>query len=461
MMDRNDGARARHRQHGRLSHGAGVGAALSLSTLALGACGASDAAPVAPTSRAPAAVASTEHAAPDEATPAPAPPEPLIKQEDVAPFLSTTPELARFHAALDALEKKQRTDHVRIVWLGDSHGQADFWSGQVRKLLGTRFGKAGPGFLHLGYKNYRHDGIKLDIHGKWRMRPKKPVLPKRQGDGVYGLGGLMMSGYDDGPRVELTFTDAIPGDRARFDLCYRLVDKGDAVAYSIDGKPEVTLTEKEGQRGEIVHLSLTASTQSPFVVRPIGRADLCGVVVESDPQSHPGVVLDTLAINGARYGTALSWDEAAWTKEVARRKPDLVILEYGTNEAGDTNPSYAKVEKQVGELLGRVRSVSSNADCVVVSPTDRGDAESRVTQMRETVMKAAKAHGCYWFDAWKILGGEGSFARMSEEPEAKVQADKIHLTIKGYRELGGTMFDSLVEGLGPNKIAKGSSGPAK
>ena len=30
---------------------------------------------------------------------------------------------------------------------------------------------------------------KLDIHGKWRMRPKKPVHPRRQDDGVFGWAG--------------------------------------------------------------------------------------------------------------------------------------------------------------------------------------------------------------------------------------------------------------------------------
>lgn len=368
---------------------------------------------------------------------------------DEPPFRSSTPQLARFHAALNELARKKRTDHVRILWLGDSHGQADFWSGQVRKLLAERFGDGGPGFVHLGYKNYRHDGVKLDIRGKWRMRPKKPVDPKRQGDGIYGLGGLMMSGYDDLPRVELKLPGGVPGGAAKLDLCYRFVEPGDALAYATDGGHEVTLVEAPGQRGAVAHLELTASTKEPFVVRPIGRTDLCGVVIEADPAKHPGVVLDTLAINGARYGTALAWEEAAWTKEVARRRPDLVIFEYGTNEAGDANPAYGKVEKQVGELLARVRSVSPDVDCVVVSPTDRGDAEARVTTMRKGLMKAAKDHGCFWFDAWEILGGEGAFERLSLEPDGKVQPDQIHLTIKGYRELGAHLFEGLVAGYGP------------
>lgn len=376
-----------------------------------------------------------------EAVTAPVPEEP--------PFQSATPELARFHAALAALARKKRTDHVRVLWLGDSHGQADFWSGQVRKLLAERFGDGGPGFVHLGYKNYRHDGVKLDIRGKWRMRPKKPVDPKRQGDGVYGLGGLMMSGYDDLPRVELKLPGGVPGDTAKVDLCYRFVEKGDQLAYAIDGGHETTLSEATSERGVVKHLELSASSKEPLVVRPIGRTDLCGVVIEADPAKHPGVVVDTLAINGARYGTALAWDEEAWVAEVARRKPELVIFEYGTNEAGDASPAYGKVEKQVAELLARVRRVAKGADCVVASPTDRGDAADRVTRMRKGLMKAAKEQGCFWFDAWEILGGEGAFERLAQEPDGKVQPDQIHLTIKGYRELGSTMFERLLAGYEP------------
>jgi lysophospholipase L1-like esterase len=81
--------------------------------------------------------------------------------------------------------------------------------------------------------------------------------------------------------------------------------------------------------------------------------------------------------------------------------------------------------------------------------------------MRQSIMKAATEHGCFWFDAWQILGGQGAFARLSEESEAKVQKDQIHLTIKGYREIGATMFDALVEGYGTEKVAGGARGTAR
>ena len=194
--------------------------------------------------------------------------------QEQPPFVSTTPELARFHAALHQLERGASKRHVRILWVGDSHGQADFWSGQLRRLLAERFGGGGPGFVHMGYKNYRHDGLKLDIHGKWRMRPKKPVDPRRQDDGVFGLGGLMMSGYADAPRVQLALSEPLRGELARYDICYRFHDEHDALAYAADGEPEKTLFVKDAERGVVRHLELTGSALQPLlVVRPIGRTN--------------------------------------------------------------------------------------------------------------------------------------------------------------------------------------------
>ena len=72
------------------------------------------------------------------------------------------------------------------------------------------------------------------------------------------------------------------------------------------------------------------------------------------PDEHPGVVLHTLGINGARYGTALAWNEEAWLREVARRPPDLVILEYGGNEAGDFEPKYEETGENIERRLNNI-----------------------------------------------------------------------------------------------------------
>jgi lysophospholipase L1-like esterase len=418
--------------------------------LALAACAASSA-PTPSPPRTPPSAAPPVPPAPQPATAATAPPPTavLASEAEVAPppFVPRVPELARFHAALWGLETKSRTDHVRVVWLGDSHGQADFWSGRLRSLLQRRFGDGGPGYVALGYKNYRHDRALLEVHGKWRMRPKQPASARREGDGVFGLAGLLMGGYADGPRVRVTLKGA-EARRVTYDVCVKPHAPEDGIAVEAPGASRVTFVPSEAAPVDaIAHVVVRGDASGPLLVEnTAGSPNLCGAVIEVDPAEGPGVVLDQLGFNGARYGTPLAWDEEAWAAELARRSPDLVVLEYGTNEAGDASPAYAKVGDQLEQLVARIRRVKPEVDCLVVSPTDRADAEDRIPPMHASVKQAAARAGCFFFDAYATMGGKGAMAARREEPRPRAQKDGIHMTIRGYEEMADAMHEALLAG---------------
>ena len=115
--------------------------------------------------------------------------------------------LKPLHDALRALQDGTRKRHVRITWLGDSHAQADFWTGYLRETLQQRFGNGGPGFVRIGYKQYRHGGIRTEVKGGWRMRPKRPSTIKPWGDGAFGLGGILHAGFRGARSASVEVTD--------------------------------------------------------------------------------------------------------------------------------------------------------------------------------------------------------------------------------------------------------------
>lgn len=431
----------------------GAHAVLALAAVSISACG--SAGPR--TSPAPGASPSATVATVDSATPSPSASASSSAAPDAAPpRVETVPELARFYAALRGLADHSRKSHVRVYWMGDSHAQADFWSGALRTALQARFGNGGPGFMHLGYKDYRHDGAKFTVHGKWRMRPKKPSGVKREADGIHGLGGIAMGGTADEPsaRVDVSNLPSAP----MFDFAYRMKDPKDKIRIEATGLSALTLVvtadEPEGAVRHAMFRGALPEAEEGAAPGPVefraqptkGSPDFLGLVVETDPATNPGVVVDTLGINGARYATALAWDEAGWEAEVARRPPELVVFEYGTNEAGDHATKYDKLASQIDSLLARVRKASPQADCVIVSATDRVDAGDTVPKVNEELQAGAKRLGCFWFDAYTLMGGKGAMDRMREEPDPRVQKDGIHLTIKGYREYGKILHDALMAG---------------
>ena len=374
---------------------------------------------------------------------------PLEAEPAIAVPAAPTGPLSRFFAALGSLERRERTDHVRMMWIGDSHAAADYWSGAVRSTLQTRFGKAGPGYVYLGYKGYRHDGVTLDVAGKWGMYPKGPATSKPTGDGAFGLGGVLLRGFADAPRVTMTLGDIVdPQAHLVWDLCYKLGAASDELTVSLGNGPRQVLRQSAGDASTALRrLALTSVGPAALQVTPTaGRPQLCGVVVETDPVNGPGLVLDMLGINGARFGTVLAWNEQHWAEEVARRKPELVLLEFGTNEASDPNTRPQVFGRQLEQVVARIRRALPEADCGIVAPTDRADTEERMGPIRDALRDSARNAGCWFFDTYQAMGGRGAAKRWRDEVPPRVASDGIHLTNKGYRELGQALAGALLRG---------------
>src|SRR3546814_20054905 len=63
-----------------------------------------------------------------------------------------------------------------------------------------------------------------------------------------------------------------------------------------------------------------------------GPVELLSWTVE---RNRPGVVLDSHGIVGATVRVAERWDRKTVAAELARRRPDMIVLAYGTNEGFD------------------------------------------------------------------------------------------------------------------------------
>lgn len=409
-------------------------------------------APAPPTGAvAPAPAAGEAEAAPaaGAVTPALARVEPASEAE----LLPHTGPLAKFHDALRELALGRRHEHVRIMWLGDSHAQPDFWTGELRRQLQQRFGAAGPGFVHLGYKQYRHDGLLLEVTGKWRLRPKGPASTLPYPGGALGLGGILTAGYADRPRVDLRLTDpTLAGQRLSWDLCYKLSAKGARLGLQL-GDEKMKIIELEDQLGRLRHLRFETAGPERLQIRTDDvRTELCGLTIETDPAARPGVVIDNLGINGARYATALAWDPALWAAEVRRRPPQLFVIEYGGNEAGNGSFAPELYGRQLAQLIRRLKLIQPEAACLVVGLTERTDFAGRIAAVRDRTREAALGGGCLFWDSYEQMGGRGSMTAWQQA--GKAYDDGIHLNPKGYRELAALLHRDLLAGFqAPPKTA--------
>ncbi|HEU4535026.1 MAG TPA: GDSL-type esterase/lipase family protein [Polyangiaceae bacterium] len=403
-------------------------------------------APLAP----PPAPAAPDHQPPPALAPAPPPaPAPDAAAEGPARGAPQPVELPGFFGRLCELRAGARHDHVRVAWLGDSHAAADIWTGVVRRRLQERYGNGGPGFVHIGWKAkapLRHEGVAFSASARWRLEPPDYSRNKRFDDGVLGLGGVRTLPTEAGARARVEVTDpALRGEPLRWTLSYRhfatpasaLVALGDGTQHKL--RPEGPARAAPQQR----------SFRGPdaFEIRGGRGLQFFGLVAEAEA---PGLVVDTLGLNGARLSTLLAWDEASWVGELARRKPDLVALAYGTNESQEPPGNPGRFGEQLDAVLDRVRKAAPEADCLVILPMERGEraAQERLAAVSDALAARARARRCALWDARAAMGGPGSFAAWQRETPPLAAPDGVHLKTRGYLALGEALARDLLEGAG-------------
>jgi lysophospholipase L1-like esterase len=177
-----------------------------------------------------------------------------------------------------------------------------------------------------------------------------------------------------------------------------------------------------------------------------GKVELFGVAVEG---SEPGVVVDTLGIDGARVATPLAWNEASWIELAKAREPALAVLAYGTNEVFDAHVSVEAYAVQYAELVARLRRAEPQIECLIVGPPDvatpEGASHPRAIEITALQRRVAPELGCGFVSALEVMGGQGSFARWAIRTPAWARDDRVHLTSQGYDELGRRMADLLLD----------------
>ena len=353
------------------------------------------------------------------------------------------PELDGFYAALRDLEEQRRAESVRVLWLGDSHTAGDFWPATVARALKARFGNGGPGFVPVGQRSAYRAGTTLEATGSWKREPKAPSSPLPQGDGVFGLCGTRSVPGDGAAKATVRLRQGAVPEAARWELIYRRPAPSSGFRVQIDGSP-VAVPAAPSPSGTVERLGFQSGPTATFELgESAGRPELFGVVIEANA---PGVVFDVCGINGARARTPLAWDEATFVAEVAARRPELLILAYGTNEVVDDAPPD-RYAQHYRELLGRLRQAVPDAECLLAGPTDLAKSSMshpRVREIDAVQARVAAELGCAFFSVAQAMGGEGSILRWMEASPPMARPDGIHLTREGYEHVGQKMADALL-----------------
>ncbi len=369
--------------------------------------------------------------------------------------------LPRFYRALHELELGRRAEHVRIAWYGDSHTAADFYTGHLRARMQRRFGNGGPGFVHVGVPNYRHDQVLSERYGKWERGPENPASYQLQDDGVFGLAGMRATALRFSAQSRLHLHQAeqkrLSGQRLRWELVWRLpaagstftVEAGTAKPLRVNYAGKIARSDLESgvrvRASQLLGLRFEAAPDERIRIhRTAQTPQFFGAFIET---GTPGVVLDTLGINGARVRTMLGWHQGTWLGELAEREPELVVLSYGTNEVGDPT-TLERYREYYREIMTLIHDAAPAADCLLIGPTPRVDGEwkllPRTAEIDALQAEMASELGCGYHSLLQQIEADGGLQAWSLANPQLAARDRVHLTATGYRQLADRLGDIML-----------------
>ena len=346
--------------------------------------------------------------------------------------------LIPFFEQLYRLQQGSASGPVRILHYGDSHTAADEWTGEMRARLQEKFGDGGAGYTFVGrpWNSYRHEDVRTGSSRGWHT----DGLVGRPGDGVYGLGGISMSAQ--APREEAY----VEADGSDFELYYYQQPGGGALQLFDNGAPIDRLSTDGDPSPAYYHLD-AAPGEHRLELETLDRAPvrLFGWVAEKPA----GVTYETLGINGAEASIILDWNEETLRSNIERRNPALIVLAYGTNEAGHKYWTLESYRDMFEKLIARFREAAPTATILVIGPPDRDQRTRRgwlpideMDMIVEAQREAALSSGCPFWDLRAKMGGKGSMIKWVDAGMA--QADHVHFTGAGYHTLGDAVVRDLM-----------------
>jgi lysophospholipase L1-like esterase len=351
--------------------------------------------------------------------------------------------LVPFFEQLYRHQKGELPGPVSVLHYGDSHAAADELTGDLRDHFQQTFGDGGSGYSLAGrpWNSYR----RLDVRSGSTRGWHSDGLVGRSGDGAYGLGGVSMSAALPHQSVYLQ------AEGQEFELFY-LQQPGGGSVQIYDNGAAVERISTDGEMGPGYYHYETEPGTHRLEVETLDHAPvrLFGWVA----QKAAGVTYEQLGINGAQASMILNWNDDVLRSNMERRNPALIVLAYGTNEAGRKDWTLESYRDMYARILERFRADAPTASILVIGPPDRSIrvrkkgwvAMNNIDMIIEAQREAALAEGAAFWDQRAKMGGKGSMGEWVLAGMA--QYDHVHLTEPGYRMVGDAVFRDLMSQYG-------------
>ncbi|OWY24829.1 LysM peptidoglycan-binding domain-containing protein [Sphingobacteriales bacterium UPWRP_1] len=337
--------------------------------------------------------------------------------------------------------------NISIAHFGDSHVQPDYFTSVVRQQLQQLKGNGGRGmiFPYSMAKTYSQSDYKSKFTGNWKTAnsiQNPPQIP-------LGVSGFVAQTTDTAASFSIFFTKPQPAgpkfikvyckkNLTTYQLTVKSKRQYQSLSFENAGDPEIPYA--------LFYLPETGDTlefilQNKYLNNNL--FELYGISIENNAG---GVIYHNLGVGGATYSAVLN--QQYFNQQFPFLAPDLVILDWGTNDIIYKNKLEADLAGVVVATINKVRNAYPNALIMLTSVQDmnrKGVNISAAKDFSDLMRTIAFEQSCLYYDWYRVAGGAYSMNKWFNNKLA--QPDNIHLSVKGYELKGNLFYEALTKTL--------------
>jgi lysophospholipase L1-like esterase len=336
----------------------------------------------------------------------------------------------------------------KIVHIGDSHIQADWFSGKLRNLLQEHYGNAGVGLL------FPYRQIKTNSPPTFSSVASAPFIASKITKcktecniGIAAYNAQMPAGC-------MVVFNIKKDTQPQFVSVIFQSDNEQAIGFNHDNEAENYTIQKSPTYNITTY---NKPLSNSFHLNTKSNITLNGLIASN---GNPGVLYYTIGANGATFNNYIN--SGLFFQQLKSLQPDLIIVSMGTNESvSDISSDSFNVQLQI--FHAKLKE-AGEAKIIYTTPADnylrksvttrkkvKGKWRTRrtvayinnpkVEAIRQTMINFCNQQNVMCWDLYRAMGGDRSMRQWVQTGYAA--KDHIHFSKGGYEIQGMLLFDAL------------------
>jgi lysophospholipase L1-like esterase len=258
---------------------------------------------------------------------------------------------------------------LAILQIGDSHTAADYFTGEVRRILQERFGDGGPGYLVVGtpHPGIRHSLIKSSLSAGWTYA----TLQKSNGSGPFSLTGFTAA--TSAPHETVSLTAETEAPYGLIEISTRTGPGRGAIEVALDN---IVCAEKhlasDNDERIVWRIFPSQCHKREFKALTITTRDNGAVTLDAIGlfEKPAGLTYSNIGFPGATIDIINKFEPAILTQELKRLAPQIVVLAFGTNEGFKDDIDVEDYRAHFNDAVARIRAALPSVKLVMILPPD-------------------------------------------------------------------------------------------